>query len=70
MYNDFTLVSVPLEESDIRKRCCCNCRHNMRVKQKDNPIMIDHNECEIDGHNIRYVDYFDGWCRHWSKERD
>lgn len=27
------------------------------------------NYCEIDGHRIDYIQCFEGWCKHWAKER-
>lgn len=49
-----------------KERCCCNCERCIRVK--DSTGRVTHNECEIDGHYIGYVETFDGWCRHWKKE--
>ena len=46
-----------------RKRCCCNCRRNIRSGK---PIEC---HCEIDGHYIGYIQCFDGWCRHWAKDK-
>ena len=48
---------------DERKRCCCNCRHNIRSGE------IEHIEChcEIDGHYISYLSV-SGWCRRWAKD--
>lgn len=51
-----------------RKRCCCNCGHNLRIPDKREPLLVDHNECEIDGHYIGYVECFTGWCKRWKKE--
>ena len=48
-----------------RKRCCCNCRHDIRERQKDGPVNC---HCEIDGHYIGYLECFDGWCRRWAKD--
>ena len=47
-----------------RKRCCCNCKHNIRSGEIGN---IKCN-CEIDGHYIGYVECFEGWCRRWAKD--
>lgn len=49
--------------SDERKRCCCNCGHNIRRKVK--PYVIEC-FCEIDGHRIGYIETFEGWCRKWK----
>lgn len=49
-----------------RKRCCCNCGHNIRHEIKPSVIECS---CEIDGHYISYVECFEGWCRRWKKER-
>ena len=51
-----------------RKRCCCNCGHNIRQPVKPFGIDID-SICEIDGHRIGYIETFEGWCRRWKKER-
>ena len=50
----------------MRNRCCCNCRHDIRTKEDSGYIS---NHCEIDGHYIGYVECFDGWCRHWAKDK-
>lgn len=47
-----------------RKRCCCNCRRNIRTG-KPGAVTC---HCEIDGHYISYVACFDGWCRRWARE--
>lgn len=49
-----------------KDRCCCNCRHDIRIKD-DKGYVKSH--CEIDGHYIGYVECFDGWCRHWAKDK-
>jgi len=47
-------------------KVCCNCRHDIRTKDKDGDIK---NTCDIDGSYIGYVKCMTGWCRHWAKER-
>lgn len=47
-----------------RKRCCCNCRRNVRVEEHGGVNCY----CDVDGHYISYVACFDDWCRHWAKE--
>lgn len=50
-----------------RKRVCCNCGHNIRVKDDEsNHIRC---ECAIDGHRIGYVECFEHWCRRWCKSK-
>ena len=46
------------------RRCCCNCRHNIRKEEKT----YIHCYCDIDGHYIGYVECFEGWCRRWAKD--
>lgn len=48
-----------------RKRCCCNCGNDIRVKDKNG--FVTHCECAIDGHHIGYIETFEGWCRRWKK---
>ena len=60
---DFTIKVTKCTEENMRKRCCCNCRRNIR---SGDPIQC---HCEIDGHYIGYVECFEGWCRRWAKER-
>lgn len=48
-----------------RKRCCCNCRHDIRTWDGGNCT----NHCEIDGHYIGYIECFEGWCRRWAKDK-
>lgn len=49
-----------------KDRCCCNCRRNIRTKEDDGYVRCN---CEIDGHYIGYIQCFDGWCRHWAKDK-
>lgn len=44
-----------------RKRCCCNCGN--RVLRECNSY------CKIDGNYISYVMCFEGWCKHWCKDK-
>lgn len=67
--SEFILVSVPCTEDDFKKRCCCNCGHDIRIPRKDMPELVDHNECDLDGHYIGYVDCFENWCRHWKPDK-
>lgn len=50
----------------IRKRCCCNCGHCIRVRSVDGSVT--HNQCELDRHYIGYIETFEGWCRRWKHE--
>ena len=56
-----------------RKRCCCNCRHNIRTpfetEWQGNTITMTDTRCEIDTHFITYTEMFEGWCRRWASER-
>lgn len=45
-------------------RCCCNCRHNIRIPERTYVEC----RCEIDDHYIGYVDTFEGWCKRWAKD--
>ena len=49
-----------------RKRCCCNCGNNIRIKDTDG--FVTHCECAIDKHYIGYLECFEGWCRRWKKD--
>ena len=55
-----------MNNQEERKRVCCNCGNNLRIR---NQHLDFHNERAIDGHYISYLDCFDGWCRHWKKEK-
>lgn len=48
-------------------KVCCNCRHDIRTKDKSGDIK---NTCDIDGSYIGYVRCMTGWCRHWAKESE
>lgn len=50
-----------------KKRVCCNCGNNVRIKDKDGVVIRC--ECAIDGHYIGYLECFERWCRRWKKER-
>ena len=47
-------------------RVCCNCRHNIRIKEVDGRIKC---ECDIDHSYIGYVACMTYKCRHWTKEK-
>ena len=49
-----------------RKRCCCNCANDIRIK--DDKGLVIRCECAIDGHMIGYIKTFEGWCRRWKKD--
>lgn len=65
--NNITIVAEPVTESDVPEKCCCNCEHNLRIKQKDYPKLIDYNECSIDGHYIGYIACFEDCCKNWTR---
>lgn len=44
-------------------RKCVNCRHRIPNEA------IASSKCEIDGHRIDYAECFDGWCKHWAKDK-
>lgn len=69
MGNDFIIEVQPVSSKDYKKRCCCNCGHDIRVPKENEPDMVAFNKCEIDGHRIGYVDCFEHWCRRWCKDR-
>ena len=48
-------------------KVCCNCRHNIRKKDKDGRIEC---ECDIDNSYIGYVQCMSYKCRHWAKEKE
>ena len=48
-----------------RKRCCCNCGRCIRTWDGGNCTT----RCDVDGHYIGYVECFEGWCRHWAKDK-
>lgn len=48
-------------------KVCCNCRHNIRSEDQDGVIICT---CEITGKRMGYVWVMEGWCRHWSKEKE
>lgn len=50
-----------------RKRVCCNCGNNNRIK--DDKGFVTHCECDIDGRYIGYIECFEHWCRRWKKDR-
>lgn len=62
------LISEPITQKDL-KNCCCNCAHDIRIPSETNPDMVDHNECDIDGHYIGYVACFEDCCDNWSPDR-
>ena len=55
------------EEFTKKERHCVNCRHNIRKKDENGNIYC---ECEIDGGYISYIQSFEGWCKHWAKDKE
>ena len=51
----------------MSERHCVNCRHDIRKKDENGKIYC---ECEIDGGYISYVQSFEGWCKHWAKDKE
>lgn len=64
---DYQIVldTEPYEET--RKRVCCNCGNNIRVKNDKG--MVVENRCAIDNHYIGYTECFEHWCNRWRKNR-
>lgn len=52
--------------SEERKRVCCNCGNNVRIKQENGHVKC---KCSIDGHYIGYIECFEHWCRRWKRDR-
>ena len=50
-----------------QNRKCVNCRHNIRKEKPSGNIQC---VCEITNSHIGYVKCFEGWCRHWAKQKD
>ena len=50
--------------SEENGKVCCNCRHNLRIWEKD----YCHCICEIDGKRMSYIQVMTGWCRHWATD--
>lgn len=53
--------------SEQNGKVCCNCRHNIRSKDKKYDIIVCY--CDIDNAHLSYSEVMTGWCRHWAKER-
>ena len=61
------MLSEEMKSNSVdRTQCCCNCRHDIRTWDDDAHCI---NYCKIDEHYIGYIECFEGWCRHWAKER-
>ena len=51
----------------MSEKVCCNCRHNIRIKEVDGRIKC---ECDIDHSYIWYVACCMNYkCRHWAKDK-
>lgn len=52
-------------------KVCCNCRHCIRkvISEEEHSRVIGC-VCEISEKCLGYVQVMEGWCRHWSKERE
>lgn len=53
------------EKCDCQKRRCVNCGNNIRTLEKDGVIC----RCKLNNRSIGYVECFEGWCKHWRKDR-
>lgn len=51
-----------------RKRCCVNCGNNIRTTY-EKPFFNVVCRCQLDGHRIGYIECFEGWCKHWCKDK-
>ena len=49
-------------------KVCCNCRHNIRMRNNDGAFL--RTVCEMDGHYIDYIECMTMRCRHWAKEKE
>ena len=49
-------------------KVCCNCRHNARIEVVENDMILG--RCAITGKILSYTDVMEGWCRHWSKDKE
>ena len=49
-----------------RKRVCCNCYNNKRIKESHSIECY----CSIDGHRIGYIECFEHWCNRWKKDKE
>ena len=49
-------------------KVCCNCRHNIRQRDKKYNIVI--NRCEILNEYMSYMEVMECWCKHWAKEKE
>ena len=49
-------------------KVCCNCRHNIRDKDKESGNITC--RCEVDNSYIGYVQCMEYKCKHWSKEKE
>lgn len=65
---EFTIVEVSEHNEPERKRVCCNCGNNQRIK--DESGMVKECRCIIDGHYISYIACFEHWCNRWRKEKE
>lgn len=50
-----------------KERVCCNCRHNIREKDKKYKVIIC--RCEVKNIYLSYATVMEGWCKHWAKEK-
>lgn len=53
---DTDIVDILEAESD--DKACISCVHNIRVHEKENPLLVKENRCDIDWHII-------GYCQNW-----
>jgi len=53
--------------SGKNEKDCCNCRHNIRQRDKGDMCYC---ECQLSGKRISYVEVMESRCRHWAKESE
>ena len=49
-------------------KICCNCRHNRRDTDEKRDMILCW--CNIEGRYLSYPEVMEGWCRHWSKDKE
>ena len=52
--------------SEANGKICCNCRHDIRIREEDGNVRC---YCEIKDKDMGYLEVMEGWCRRWASDK-
>ena len=61
---------VELLEEDAPEKACISCVHNIRIHDKDHPLLVTECRCDVDNHYIGYCQNWICTCKYHSLEKE